>query len=46
MAVYLRIALVLIVLLVLGSAALLVFVDLEPPTQPVQKIIPNDRFNQ
>jgi len=40
----LRIVIVLAVLIVVGGIVLLATVDLQPPTQRIEKIIPNDRL--
>jgi hypothetical protein len=42
----LRILLVLFALIVVGGAVLLATVDLQPPTQHIEKTIPNDRFQR
>jgi hypothetical protein len=42
----LRIALVLTALIIVGGVVLLATVDLQPPTQRIEKTIPNDRFRR
>lgn len=42
----LRLVLALVVLVVLVGGVLLLTVDLQPPTQRIEKIIPNDRFQK
>ncbi|MGF1608934.1 MAG: hypothetical protein ACFCUQ_06035 [Kiloniellales bacterium] len=40
----LRILLLLVVLLVVGGAVFMVTWEIEPPSVPAEKVIPNDRF--
>ena len=40
----LRILLLLVVLLVVGGAVFVVTWDIQPPSAPAEKVIPNDRF--
>ena len=42
----LRIVLVIVVLIVAGGIVLLTTVDLQPPTQRIEKVIPLDRFGR
>jgi hypothetical protein len=42
----LRIVVALVLLLVVTGVVLLVAVDLQPPTERIEKIIPNDRFQR
>ena len=41
-----RIGLMLAALIVVTGVVLLATVDLQPPTQRIEKIIPNDRFQR
>lgn len=43
---FLRIGLAFAVLIVITGIVLLATVDLQPPTQRIEKIIPNDRFQR
>lgn len=40
----LRILLLLVVLLLVGGAVFVVTWDIQPPSAPAEKVIPNDRF--
>lgn len=42
----LRIILVIVVLIIVGGVLLLTMVDLQPPTQHIEKTIPLDRFGR
>lgn len=42
----LRIVLVLALLAIIAGAVLLVTADQQPPTKRIERIIPNDRFQQ
>jgi hypothetical protein len=44
MSIALRIILLVVVLLVVGGAVFVVTWDIEPPSAPAEKVIPNDRF--
>jgi hypothetical protein len=46
MVLFLRIVLVLGVLIIIGGFVLLATMDLQPPTQRIEKLIPNDRFQR
>jgi hypothetical protein len=46
MSLLLRIGLILTALIVVSGIVLLTTVDLQPPTQRIEKTIPNDRFQQ
>jgi hypothetical protein len=46
MSTLLRIALILAALIIVGGVVLLATVDLQPPTQRIEKTIPNDRFQR
>ncbi len=41
-----RIGLILVALIVVTGIVLLATIDLQPPTQRIEKIIPNDRFQR
>jgi uncharacterized membrane protein len=43
---FLRIGLMFAALIVITGIVLLATVDLQPPTQRIEKIIPNDRFQR
>lgn len=44
MSTLLRIVLILAALIIVGGVVLLATLDLQPPTQRIEKTIPNDRF--
>jgi hypothetical protein len=46
MSMLLRIVLILAALIIVGGVVLLATVDLQPPTQHIEKTIPNDRFQR
>jgi hypothetical protein len=46
MSLLLRIGLILTALIVVSGIVLLSTIDLQPPTQRIEKTIPNDRFQQ
>jgi hypothetical protein len=46
MSMLLRILLVLFALIIVGGVVLLATVDLQPPTQHIEKTLPNDRFQR
>jgi len=46
MSTLLRIALVLAALIIVGGVVLLATLDLQPPTQRIEKEIPNDRLQR
>ena len=43
---FLRIVVVLALLIIVGGFVLLATMDLQPPTQRIEKLIPNDRFQR
>ncbi|MBK8209037.1 MAG: hypothetical protein IPK78_02855 [Rhodospirillales bacterium] len=43
---FLRIVVVLGLLIIVGGFVLLGTMDLQPPTQRIEKLIPNDRFQR
>ena len=46
MSLLLRIVLVLAALIIVGGVVLLATIDLQPPTQRIEKTIPNERFQR
>jgi hypothetical protein len=46
MSTLLRVALILAALIIVGGVVLLATLDLQPPTQRIEKTIPNDRFQR
>jgi hypothetical protein len=46
MSLLLRIVLVLAALIIVGGVVLLATIDVQPPTQRIEKTIPNERFQR
>jgi hypothetical protein len=46
MSVYIRVVLVVLVLVIGGGIAFLLTWDIPPPTSPIEKTLPDDRFEQ
>lgn len=46
MSTLLRLSLIIAVLIIVGGIALLAMVDLQPPTQRIERTIPNERFQR
>lgn len=43
---FIRISLVFAVLIIVTGVVLLAMIDLQPPTQRIEKVIPNERFQR